>query len=130
MKKLIIGFSLILFSATSNAQVYQCKINGSLKFQDKPCAGSKEQINQIRQKQNEIKQVQAARERYEAESEARAARGEPRIGMTTTQVGNSAWGHPQKYSETQTAYGGSEFWHYGSGRMIHFRNGVVVAITK
>ena len=37
MKKLLIGFSLILFSATSNAQVYQCKVNGNSVFQDKPC---------------------------------------------------------------------------------------------
>ena len=71
MKKLIIGFSLILFSATSNAQVYQCKINGSLVFQDKPCAGSKEQIKQIRDKQKEYKDAIAAREKAQKEYEDR-----------------------------------------------------------
>ena len=83
MKKLIIGFSLILFSATSNAQVYQCKINGSLVFQDKPCAGSKEQIKQIRDKQKEYKDAQERREREKAEW---AARKEPKIGMTKAEA--------------------------------------------
>ena len=71
MKKSIIAFSLILFSATSNAEVFQCKVNGSLVFQDKPCAGSKEQADAIRKKQNEYKSAQAARERDQKEYEDR-----------------------------------------------------------
>lgn len=71
MKKLIIGFYIILLSAATNAEVFQCKVNGSLVFQDKPCTGSKEQIKQIRDKQNEYKDAIAAREKSQREYEER-----------------------------------------------------------
>ncbi len=126
MKKLLLVMMLAACSSAYAAEVYTCTVNGKTVYQGKPCAG-KELHNQVQRAQAKIKGQQAAKEREKAEWNSKK---EPSVGMTTTQVGNSTWGYPQKYSETQTAYGGSEFWHYGSGRMIHFRNGVVVALTK
>lgn len=128
MKKLIIGFSLILFSATSNAQVYQCKINGSLVFQDKPCAGSKEQIKQIRDKQKEYKDAQERREREKAEW---AARKEPKIGMTKAEAYKSSWGYPDKENVTKSDHGTSEQWVYRRGsnsQYLYFKDGILTTI--
>lgn len=117
---------LAVCSSAYAAEVYTCTVGGKTVYQGKPCAG-KESHNKAQQAQAKIKGQQATKEREKAEW---SSKKEPSVGMNTTQVGNSAWGYPQKYSETRTAYGVSEFWHYGSGRMIHFRNGVVVALTK
>ena len=121
---------LALLAITINGfakEVFTCQVNGKTIYQGKPCAGSKDQANRIKEKQNDYKDAERRKAQAEAEWNARK---EPSIGMTTTQVGNSTWGYPQKYSETQTANGLSEFWHYGSGKMIYFRNGVAVSITK
>lgn len=127
MKKYLFSLGLLLvIQNTVAAEVYTCTVGGKTVYQGKPCAG-KESHNKAQQAQAKIKGQQATKEREKAEW---SSKKEPSVGMTTTQVGNSAWGYPQKYSETRTAYGVSEFWHYGSGRMIHFRNGVVVALTK
>ena len=129
MKKLIMGFSLILFSATSNAQVYQCKVNGNLVFQDKPCSGSKEQIKQIRDKQNEYKNAQERREREKAEW---AARKEPKIGMTKTEAYKSSWGYPDKENVTTSVNGTSEQWVYrvrpGLTKYLYFKNDILTTI--
>lgn len=128
MKKLIIGFSLILFSVASHAQVYQCKVNGNLVFQDKPCSGSKEQAKQIRDKQKEYKDAMAAKERYEAE---RAARKEPKIGMTKTEAYKSSWGYPDKENVTTSGHGTSEQWVYrrgSSSKYLYFKNDILTTI--
>ena len=79
MKKFLLVVGVSFISQFASAQVYQCKVGGSLLFQDKPCAGSKEQQKQIREKQDAYKNAQERREREETE---RAARKEPKIGMT------------------------------------------------
>ena len=120
--------TFLLFGLNVSAkEIYTCKVNGSTIYQGKPCAGSKEQANKIKEKQSSYKQAEDRENRETAEWNARK---EPSIGMTTTQVGNSTFGYPQRYSETQTANGQSEFWHYDSGKMVYFRNGKVVSITR
>ncbi|MFW1952070.1 DUF4124 domain-containing protein [Acinetobacter beijerinckii] len=128
MNKFIIGFSLILFSAASNAEVFQCKVNGSLVFQDKPCSGSKEQAKQIRDKQKEYKDAQDRRERDNAE---RAARKEPKIGMKKADAYKSSWGYPDKENVTTTSNGTNEQWVYRRGsnsKYLYFTNGVLTTI--
>ena len=71
MKKFLLVVGVLFISQFAIAQVYQCKVNGSLVFQDKPCAGSKEQIKQIRDKQKEYKDAIAAREKAQKEYEDR-----------------------------------------------------------
>lgn len=70
MKKLLIIVFLSL-PTFANAGVYQCKVGGSLVYQDKPCAGSSEQTKQIRDKQKEYKDTIAAREKAQKEYEDR-----------------------------------------------------------
>lgn len=129
MKKLIIAFSLILFSATSNAEVFQCKVNGSLVFQDKPCAGSKEQQTQIREKQNAYKTAKYEKEKREADW---ASRKEPKLGMTTSQAEKSTWGYPDKTNRTTGVYGVKEQWVYqvrpGLSKYLYFDNGILTTI--
>ncbi len=121
---LIASFGMTNVSAKS---VYTCVINGKTVYQGNPCAGSKELNDQVKAAQASHKQaeINAAKQRVEWNS-----RKEPRVGMTKSQIENSTWGHPSRYNELQTAGGLTEFWHYHSGRMIHFRNGVVVSITQ
>ena len=71
MKKFLLVVGVSFISQFATAQVYQCKVGGSLLFQDKPCAGSKEQADAIRKKQNDYKSAQAARERAQKEYEDR-----------------------------------------------------------
>ena len=121
-------FVLLIASTNLFAKdVYTCTVGGKTVYQGKPCAGSKEQINKIKEKQNSYHENESRKVKEKAE---RDARKEPKIGMTTTQVGNSTWGYPQRYSETQSVNGLSEFWHYDSGKMVYFKNGVVVSLTK
>lgn len=127
MKKLFIALMLITCTSAYADKVYTCKVNGSTVYQGKPCAGSKELSQQVKESQKRYidQKNHAAKQQAEWNSKK-----EPSVGMTTKQVENSTWGYPQKYSETKTANGVSEFWHYGSGRMIYFRNGVVVSLTQ
>ena len=128
MKKYLFSLGLLfIIQNTVAAEVYTCTVGGKTVYQGKPCAGSRELNSQVKESQKRHSDEKARVAKQQAEWNSKK---EPLVGMTTTQVGNSAWGYPQRYSETQTAYGVSEFWHYGSGRMIHFRNGVVVALTK
>lgn len=130
MNKTLIASLLVLFSSFTYAEVYQCKINGSLVFQDKPCLGSKEQIKQIRDKQNEYKYAQERREQENAE---RAARKEPKIGMTKTDAYKSSWGYPDKENVTTSSNGTSEQWVYrrgNSSKYLYFTNGVLTTIQN
>ena len=105
MKKLAASIFLITISTLASAEVYQCKVNGNLVFQDKPCSGSKEQAKQIRDKQNAYKNAQERREREKAEWEARK---EPKIGMTKAEAYKSSWGYPDKENVTKSVHGTSE----------------------
>lgn len=130
MNKTLIASLLVLFSSFTYAEVYQCKINGSLVFQDKPCLGSKEQIKQIRDKQNEYKNAQERREQENAE---RAARKEPKIGMTKNDAYKSSWGYPDKENVTTSSNGTSEQWVYrrgNSSKYLYFTNGVLTTIQN
>lgn len=126
MKYLILAL-LVISPVGFAKEVYTCTVNGKTVYQGKPCAGSKELTQQVRQAQDRIKQQEANRIKQQAEW---AARKEPSIGMTKKQVEQSTWGYPSRYSETQTVNGLHEFWHYSSGRMIYFKGGVVTSISN
>lgn len=113
----------------ANAEVYQCKVGGSLVFQDKPCKGSKEEANAIREKQTSYKN---AKEKSDREKAERAARKEPRLGMTAEQAKKSTWGYPDKTNRTTGAYGVKEQWVYnvrpGLSKYLYFDNGILTTI--
>ncbi len=129
MKKILFAVGVSLISQFAIAQVYQCKVGGSLLFQDKPCTGSKEQADAIRKKQNDYKSAQAAREQREAEW---AARKEPKIGMTKTEAYKSSWGYPDKENVTTSVNGTSEQWVYrvrpGLTKYLYFKNDILTTI--
>lgn len=132
MKKIILFLALsaslgVITQTVLAAEIHTCTVNGKTVYQGKPCAGSKALNDKVKSAQDQAKNRQAARQQ---DAREQAAKKEPKVGMTTTQVGKSTWGYPKSYSETQVANGSSEFWHYGSGRMIYFRNGLVFSITK
>ncbi|UTO20610.1 hypothetical protein NGC85_05880 [Acinetobacter sp. Z1] len=127
MKKLLIIVFLSL-PTFANAGVYQCKVGGSLVYQDKPCAGSNEQTKQIREKQNAYKNAQEKREREKAEWNAK---GEPKVGMTATQAEKTTWGYPDKINKSTSATGVSEQWVYrrgNSSKYLYFQNGKLTTI--
>ena len=128
MKKFLLVVGVSFISQFASAQVYQCKVGGSLLFQDKPCAGSKEQQKQIREKQDAYKNAQERREREETE---RAARKEPKIGMTKTEAYKSSWGYPDKENVTTSVNGTSEQWVYRRGsnsKYLYFKNDILTTI--
>lgn len=128
MKKLAASIFLIMISTLASAEVYQCKVNGNLVFQDKPCTGSKEQLKQIREKQDAYKNAQERREREKAEW---AARKEPKIGMTKTEAYKSSWGYPDKENVTTSVHGTSEQWVYRRGsnsKYLYFKNDILTTI--
>lgn len=130
LKYLICTILMFAFQGAFASEVYTCTVGGKTVYQGKPCAGSnalKEKVNQA--KANE-QAKELARHQRDIEMRERNNRKEPSVGMTTTQVGKSTWGYPKSYSETQSLNGLSEFWHYEPGRMIYFKNGKVVSITK
>lgn len=55
--------------------------------------------------------------------------GQIRVGMTEAQV-RAAWGEPRHVNRTESAYGTSTQWVYGSRSYVYFRNGVVSAIQQ
>ena len=127
MKIIILAITLALCSSVYAAEVYTCTVGGKTVYQGKPCAGSKALTNKVNQAKAQNQARNDAKDREQREWDSKK---EPLVGMTTTQVGNSTWGYPKSYSETQILNGLSEFWHYESGRMIYFKNGKVVSITK
>lgn len=52
------------------------------------------------------------------------------LGMTKEQVIASSWGKPRDVNRTQTEYGLTEQWVYGSGNYLYFRNGVLDSIQN
>lgn len=131
MKKYLFSLGLLfIIQNTVAAEVYTCTVGGKTVYQGKPCVGSKALTEKVSQAKANEKAKELERYRHEVEMREMSSRKEPGIGMTTTQVGKSTWGHPKSYSETQSLNGLSEFWHYESGRMIYFKNGKVVSITK
>ena len=127
MKIIILAITLALCSSVYAAEVYTCTVGGKTVYQGKPCAGSKALTNKVNQAKAQNQARNDAKDREQREWDSKK---EPLVGMTTTQVGKSTWGYPKSYSETQSLNGLSEFWHYESGRMIYFKNGKVVSITK
>ena len=128
MKKFLLVVGVSFISQFASAQVYQCKVGGSLLFQDKPCAGSKEQQKQIREKQDAYKNAQERREREKAEW---AARKEPKIGMTKAEAYKSSWGYPDKENVTKSVHGTSEQWVYRRGsnsQYLYFKDGILTTI--
>ncbi|TCH64202.1 DUF4124 domain-containing protein [Acinetobacter sp. ANC 4862] len=130
MKKLFFIFTTLISFGVSAGEIYTCTINGKTIYQGKPCPGSKALTEKVSQAKANEQAKELAKYRYEVEMREMSLRKEPSIGMTTNQVGKSTWGYPKSYSETQSLNGLSEFWHYESGRMIYFKNGKVVSITK
>ena len=131
MKKYLFGLGLLfIIQNTVAAEVYTCTAGGKTVYQGKPCVGSKALTEKVSQAKANEKAKELERYRHEVEMREMSSRKEPGIGMTTTQVGNSTWGYPKSYSETQSLNNLSEFWHYESGRMIYFKNGKVASITK
>ena len=131
MKKYLFSLGLLfIIQNTVAAEVYTCTVGGKTVYQGKPCVGSKALTEKVSQAKANEKAKELERYRHEVEMREMSSRKEPGIGMTTTQVGKSTWGHPKSYSETQSLNGLSEFWHYESGRMIYFKNGKVASITK
>ena len=130
MKYLISIALLLLVQNSFAAEVYTCNVNGKTVYKGKPCVGSKALNDKVNQAKANEQAKELARHQRDIEMRERNNRKEPSIGMTTTQVGKSTWGYPKSYSETQSLNGLSEFWHYEPGRMIYFKNGKVVSITK
>ena len=58
------------------------------------------------------------------------ARGEPAVGMTTTEVSQSAWGAPTNKRTSRTANGTTEVWTYTGKGTIYFYNGRVTQILR
>lgn len=129
MKKIVLSILFFASCSFANAQVYQCKVGGNLVFQDKPCAGSKEQQTQIREKQNAYKTAKYEKEKREADW---ASRKEPKLGMTTSQAEKSTWGYPDKTNRTTGVYGVKEQWVYqvrpGLSKYLYFDNGILTTI--
>lgn len=115
----------------ANAEVYQCKVGGNLVFQDKPCKGSKEEANAIREKQNAYKNAQAKRDQEDREWKNTPS---PKIGMTANQARDSKWGDPDKINKTTTSKGIKEQWvyrrSYQGSKYLYFENGILTAIQE
>lgn len=113
------------------AEIYACTVNGKTLYQGKPCSGSKELANKVKQSQAEIKGRQAAAEKERAEWNARK---EPRIGMTKSEAEKSAWGYPDKINTTTTANNEFEQWvyrtPYSGSKYLHFTNGRLTSISN
>lgn len=52
----------------------------------------------------------------------------PKIGMTTDQVTQSAWGYPNKKNIDTYSWGTTEQWVYSKG-YVYFENGIVTSIS-
>lgn len=58
------------------------------------------------------------------------SRRDPALGMSTTEVLQSAWGAPTSKRNSATANGATEVWTYSGSRTIYFFNGKVSQIVK
>lgn len=144
MFKILLGFAFISITSFANAGVYQCKVNGNLVFQDKPCAGGRETIGdrikeqnaQIKKETEIDKKEQLRRQQWEDKSKSAQKefnkRPFPYIGMPSTT--KSVWGDPATKNITTTANGTKEQWVYRHGnskaKYLYFINGVLTAISK
>ncbi|WDZ50173.1 hypothetical protein LF296_12670 [Acinetobacter vivianii] len=146
MNKLLLSLTLISFTSIANAGVYQCKINGSLTYQDKPCANArngetvgdrikKEQaIQQEKAKveQEKLKQMKENSLKYQTERERYKSAPNPYIGMHSGI--STKWGEPTTKNVTTTANGTKEQWVYRQGnskaKYLYFTNGKLTAISE
>ncbi len=139
----ILCFATLLFSMGTYAEVHQCKVNGSLVFQDKPCAGSstigdriKEQNAKIKKEVEIDKKEQLRRQQWDAQSkEAQKefnSRPFPYVGMSSAT--KSVWGEPTIKNVTRSANGTREQWVYrsnsGKTKYLYFTNGILTAISE
>lgn len=67
----------------------------------------------------------AAREKERAEHAEKAiAEHKVLIGMSREEA-EAAWGKPKDIDKSTTSMGRTEYWHYSSGSMLSFENGVL-----
>lgn len=146
MNKLLLSLTLISFTSIASAGVYQCKINGSLTYQDKPCANArtgetvgdriKEQNTKLKKEAEIDKQEQLRRQQWDEKSRLAQKdfnkRPFPFIGMPSTT--KSVWGEPTTKNVTTTANGTKEQWVYRQGnskaKYLYFTNGKLTAISE
>lgn len=55
---------------------------------------------------------------------------EPKIGMTSEEVRNSAWGEPKKINKTTYLWGTVEQWCYTNQKYVYIENGIVTSIQE
>jgi hypothetical protein len=78
----------------------------------------------------ELAKTVAANAKAEREAKAAKRKEGVRNGMDQQAVLDSSWGRPASTHRTTFAGGGvSEYWHYDSGSMLHFSNGVLDSIS-
>ena len=122
---------LFLFQSSFASEVFTCTVNGKTVFQGKPCAGSKELANKVKDSQSQIKGRQAALDRERAEQ---AAKKDPKVGMTKSEAEKSTWGYPDKINTTTTVNNEFEQWVYRTpytgSKYLHFTNGRITSITN
>ncbi|MEO3355780.1 hypothetical protein [Acinetobacter haemolyticus] len=130
MRKILLMGLVLVTALSANAQVHQCKVNGSVVFQDKPCAGTGKTIgDKIREERNNVDtrtSTQNIRDQY-------LAKPEPYIGMTVAEAEKSRWGLPSKVNRTTTATGVNEQWVFrrSSGdKYLYFRGGKLTSISE
>lgn len=131
MKKLLIALMLVACSTAYADKIYTCNVGGSTVYQGKPCAGSKELNQQVKENQKRYtdQKNQAAKEQAEWNS-----KNKPSVGMSAKQAENSTWGYPDKVNKTTTANNVFEQWVYrlnhGRSRYLNFINGKLSSITE
>jgi hypothetical protein len=131
MKKLILPLFFIISASATAGDVFTCSVNGKTVYQGKPCAGSKELADRIKQSQANIVDQKIAAEKERAEWNAKK---EPRVGMTKAEAEKTTWGYPDKTSTTTTASNVFEQWvyrtSYSGSKYLHFTNGRITSISE
>lgn len=131
IKYLLVAVLATLVVSNTHAAVYECKTNGNIQFQSKPCAGSKAESDKIKANQSRI---QKSKDDDEKRMREFHAKGLPKIGMTRDQAENTQWGYPDKINTTKTSNTVFEqmvFRGYrGDTKYIHLTNGRVTSITE
>ena len=134
MRYLVGIISALIMQSSIAGEIYTCKINGSIVYQGKPCAGSKALSDKVNHAKEKQQAVELARHRNEIESRQRSSRPEPKIGMTKTEAEKLTWGEPDKINTTTTASNEFEQWiyrtYYTGSKYLHFTNGRLTSISK
>lgn len=146
MKKFLACIFFISICSTTNAEVFQCKVNGNTVFQDKPCAGAKNgetirdrvrkeialQQEKTRKEEEFTKKMKEDSAKYQAERERINSLPEPHIGMHSGI--QTKWGSPTTKNRTTTANSTKEQWVYrsyrGKTKYLYFTNDILTAISE